>query len=97
MVDAQRRWLLYLIEAEDGSLYCGITTNVERRFEQHVKGQGAKYFRGRAPIKIAYQVGGLTRSEACKLEPKVKKLPRKVKLTIVATQPSLLELTNQVD
>ncbi|WP_111980173.1 GIY-YIG nuclease family protein [Algibacillus agarilyticus] len=97
MVKAKNNWFLYLIEAQDSSLYCGITTDVERRFKQHVEGLGAKYFRGRKPLQVVFQVGGLTRSEASKLEPRIKKLTRKNKLRLVADQPSLDSLVKRLD
>src|SRR5690606_41300577 len=47
-------WLVYIIEAADGTLYTGITTDIERRWQQHVDGRGARYLRGRAPRAVVH-------------------------------------------
>ena len=68
-------WYLYLIECEDGSLYTGITTDVERRYAQHVAGKGARYTRMKKPVRlVGFRECG-TRSEALKAELALKKLP----------------------
>ena len=71
-------WHLYLVRCHDGSLYTGITTNVARRFVEHLEnyGAGAKYLRGRGPLKLVFQkkLGG--RSLALSVESKVKKLSK---------------------
>ncbi|TDI90563.1 MAG: GIY-YIG nuclease family protein [Gammaproteobacteria bacterium] len=69
-------WSVYIIRADDGSLYTGVTTDVERRFAEHRAGRGAKYFRGRQPIAVVYQEAGHTRSSACIRESEIKKMPR---------------------
>ena len=77
-------WHLYLIRVRGGSLYTGIARDVDRRFQEHSSGSpaGAKYFRGKGPLKLVFrhQVG--TRSQALKAEAAVKKLrkPEKEKL-----------------
>ncbi len=71
-------WFIYLIRCKDGSLYTGITTDVDRRFAQHQrKGElGAKYLRGRGPLRLVFQKKLASRSVALKVESKVKKLPK---------------------
>lgn len=76
-------WQVYIILCSDGSLYTGITTNVERRLRQHAEGKGAKYFRGKEPLQVVYQEGGHTRSGASKREAQIKLLPRAKKLQLV--------------
>jgi putative endonuclease len=46
------RWFVYLIECRDGSLYTGISTDVERRYAQHIAGKGARYTRSRPPSRL---------------------------------------------
>lgn len=66
-------WYLYLIECEDGSLYTGITTDVERRYAQHVAGKGARYTRLKKPVRlVGFRECG-TKSEALKAELAMKK------------------------
>jgi putative endonuclease len=78
-------WHLYLIECIDGSYYTGITTNVERRFAQHINGDGARYTRSHKPLRIlaSREVG--THSEALKAELVVKRLPKEEKIAAIAT------------
>jgi putative endonuclease len=76
-------WLVYIILCSDKSLYTGITIDVTRRFNQHAKGQGAKYFRCRQPIQLVYVEIGHDRSSATKREISIKKLPRHKKLQLV--------------
>ena len=47
-------WYLYILQCGDGSLYTGITTDVEKRLEAHRSGKGAKYTRGRSPLELKY-------------------------------------------
>lgn len=69
-------WMVYMIRCSDCSLYTGITTDVERRFQQHCSGKGAKYFYGRTPEAIVYVESAHTRSSAAKREAEIKKLPK---------------------
>lgn len=67
-------WHVYIILCSDASLYTGITTDVERRFDQHATGAGAKYFRGRSPLRVVYSEAGHNRSSASSREAQIKKL-----------------------
>lgn len=77
-------WYLYILRCGDGSLYTGITTDVERRFEAHRSGKGAKYTRSRGAEEIAYREACGSRSEASKREWQVKQLTREEKLQLIA-------------
>ena len=77
-------WFVYIIESSDDSLYTGITTDVERRMQEHGAGKvGAKYFRGREPLRVVYQEGGHDRSSASRREAELKRLTRAQKLELV--------------
>ncbi|MCP4488561.1 MAG: GIY-YIG nuclease family protein [Gammaproteobacteria bacterium] len=77
-------WIVYIIEADDGSYYTGISTDVERRFSEHSgKPGGAKYFNGRRPLAVVYTEAGFNRSSATKREAQVKKLTRRQKLELI--------------
>ena len=67
-------WQVYIILCTDGSLYTGITTDVERRYKQHRDGTGAKYFRGRSPQRVVFLEKGHNRSSASRREAEIKKL-----------------------
>lgn len=72
-------WYLYILRCGDGTLYTGITTDVEKRLELHRSGKGAKYTRGRAPLELVYQESCGTHSDALKREYAIKRLPRRKK------------------
>lgn len=80
----ESRWFVYMIQATDGSLYTGITTDVQRRFNEHLTGkQGAKYFQGRKPEKVVYVEEGHDRSSASRRESEIKRFRREQKLALV--------------
>ncbi len=54
MPKAKLKWTLYILECADGSLYTGITNDIEKRLAAHIAGKGAKYTRGRAPLKLVH-------------------------------------------
>jgi len=80
----ESHWFVYMIQATDGSLYTGITTDVQRRFNEHLCGkQGAKYFQGRKPEKVVYVEEGHDRSSASRRESEIKGFRREQKLALV--------------
>ena len=82
-------WSLYIIEASDRSLYTGITTDVDRRFSEHLEGpRGARYFNGRKPLKILYREDGHDRVSASRREAEIKKLSRRAKQQLIALAQS---------
>ena len=86
MKKATDSWSLYIIQASDASLYTGITTDVERRFDEHAQGlKGAKYFNGRQPVEVVYREDGHSRSSASRREAEIKKLSRRQKQTLIAS------------
>lgn len=75
-------WLVYLLECADGTLYCGITTNMERRLRQH-NGQapgGARYTQGRRPVRLLASRACGCKGNALRLELAVKARPRSLKV-----------------
>jgi len=76
-------WSVYIILCSDGSLYTGISTDVERRFRQHRGGKGAKFFRGRQPLNIAYRENNYSHADACRREIAIKKMPRAEKWALI--------------
>ena len=80
-------WLVYIIEADDASLYTGITTDVERRFSEHLRQKrgGARYFSGRKPRRVVFAEAGHTRSSASRREAEIKKLSRADKQALIRT------------
>lgn len=78
-------WFLYFIRTNKGSLYTGITTNVERRFAEHKSAGklGAKYLKGKGPLQLEFSVKVGSRSQALKLEYQVKQLSKTAKEKVV--------------
>ncbi len=76
-------WYLYILRCGDGSLYTGITTDVEKRLEVHRSGKGAKYTRGRGPLALVYRERCGSHSDALKRERKIKAMSREEKLRMV--------------
>ncbi len=66
-------WYLYLLECRGGSLYTGITTDVERRYAMHAAGKGARYTRLHPPERIALVVAFDSKSDALKAEYAIKR------------------------
>ena len=76
-------WYLYILRCKDGTLYTGITTDVEKRLEAHRTGRGAKYTRGRGPLELVYREECGDHSAALKRELEIKKLPREEKEKLI--------------
>lgn len=76
-------WKLYILRCGDGTLYTGITTDVEKRFTAHASGKGAKYTRGRGPLELMYQEDCGDHSTALKREAEIKKLSREEKEKLI--------------
>lgn len=75
-------WYVYLLSCADGTLYCGITTNITRRLAQH-NGQcagGARYTRGRRPVSLLASKACALREQALRLEQAVKSRPKNQKI-----------------
>ena len=72
----EKIWYLYMLRCGDGSLYTGITTDVQRRLDAHLAGKGAKYTRGRGPLTLVHRESCGSHSEALKRELEVKALTR---------------------
>ena len=85
------RWSVYLLRCADGSLYTGIATDVARRLAEHERGvRGAKYLRGRGPLRLEFArvVGG--RGAALRLERGIKRLSKSAKEALLE-DPGLLD------
>lgn len=77
-------WTVYIIRCDDGSLYTGVTTNMDRRYSEHAGGtRGARYFNGRRPEAVVYRETGFDRSGAQRREAQIKALSREDKLALV--------------
>lgn len=82
--DKNADWVVYLIRNRHNALYCGVTNNLERRFEQHQTGKGAKALKGKGPLKLVWSFSVGSKSEALKTEYAIKQLPKSSKEKLVS-------------
>lgn len=82
-VKPERPYSLYLLLCKGNVIYAGITNDMERRYQQHCDGRGAKFTRSRPPVKVLCHAAVGDRSSALKLEYAVKQLPRAKKVSFV--------------
>lgn len=76
---------IYILRCADGSLYTGIALDVRRRLEEHRSGvRGAKYLRGRLPVELVFEIGAGDRSDALRLEHRVKRMSKGDKEALIA-------------
>ena len=93
----ESNWYLYILRCGDGTLYTGITMDVEKRLEAHRSGKGAKYTRGRGPLELVYRESCGSHSDALKREIQIKRLGRTEKEKLLENSGSNVgtALTNQ--
>lgn len=77
-------WTVYLLRCRDGSLYTGITTDLDRRLTAHNAGTASRYTRSRLPVKLVHEENGFSHSSALKREAAIKRLPRRTKIGLLA-------------
>lgn len=73
----------YILECGDNTFYTGWTNNIEKRLQAHINGKGAKYTRGRLPIKLVYFEKFSTKSDAMKREHAIKSMSKKEKIKLI--------------
>jgi putative endonuclease len=81
---AVKTWVLYLLECKGGSLYAGITNDLEARYAAHKAGKGARYTRARPPMRLIGVAPFPDRSSASKAEWQIKQLPKAQKRSFLA-------------
>lgn len=86
-------WSVYLLQCRDGSYYCGISNDVQARFQAHAQGRGARYTRAHPPLRILGSRSYPDRASAARAEWQVKQLPRHRKLAWLLGQTGVVALT----
>lgn len=89
-----KKWCVYMLECSDSTIYTGITNDLERRIKVHNSGKGSKYVKTRLPVKLVWSIESENRSEASKLEIKIKKLSRVQKINIIENKKEVTDLFN---
>lgn len=79
-------WYVYILKCADGTLYTGITNDLEARLKKHNAGKGAKYTRGRKPVVLVHSQQCEDKSTALKVECSIKKKTRAQKLALVGAE-----------
>lgn len=84
-LSSEDQWHVYLVRCRDGTLYTGIATDVSRRFSehQHGDGKGAKYLRGRGPLRLVFSRSIGARGLALSVESRIKRLSKSSKEALV--------------
>jgi len=75
-------WFVYVVRCRDGTLYTGISRDVEARLEKHNRGKGARYTRGRGPVALVHSERKSSHTAALRREAAIKALPRRQKLAL---------------
>lgn len=78
-----RNWSTYILKCADNSLYCGVTNDFQNRLSKHNDGTASKYTRSRLPVELAAIREKLTKSDAFKLEYRVKRVPSNKKISLL--------------
>jgi putative endonuclease len=90
MMVTEKSWYVYILECYDESLYTGITNNLEKRMVAHKTGKGSKYVRSKKFKEVLHAIPMRDKSEAAKIEYKIKQLERNDKITFFMKHPDLL-------
>lgn len=80
-------WHVYLLECADGTLYCGATNDLDRRLAAHGTPRGARYTRGRGPVRLVWSEAAGSKGDALRRELAVKRLSRGGKLRLAGLTP----------
>ena len=75
-------WVVYLLVCSDNTIYTGCTNNLQKRIDAHNAGRGAKYTKARRPVTLLKFFPCQNKSEALRLEYKIKQMTRKQKLAL---------------
>lgn len=83
----EKNWYLYILLCGDGTLYTGVAVDVDKRFAAHCAGKGAKYTRGRGPLRIVYRECCGSHADTLRRELEVKALRREEKEKLIGSPP----------
>lgn len=88
-------WYVYLVRAANGSLYCGISDDAQRRFAAHQAGRGARFFYSSPAVALVYVESCTTKGDALRRERAIKSLKKSAKETLVSTQSGPVSVNMQ--
>lgn len=90
-------WFVYILECSDSTFYTGCTNNLFKRIDKHNSGNGAKYTKHRRPVKLLKSFKVKNKSQALKLENKIKQLSRKYKILAISNSKIIEELIMKIN
>ena len=90
-----KKQVAYLVRCSDKSLYCGISNDLNRRLIEHNLGKGAKYTRSRRPVDLVGISPEMTKSEALKLEYRIKQLPTNKKISKLTRKENRMTISKK--
>ena len=90
-----KKWVVYLVRCSDKSLYCGISNDLKNRLIEHNSGKGARYTRSRRPVELVGIGPQMTKSEALKLEYRIKQLPADKKIAALTGKESGMTISEK--
>lgn len=79
----EKQWCVYILQCADGTLYTGSTNDIAHRLKMHESGKGAKYTRGRGPLKLIYTENAESASQALQREYAIKQMTRQEKWNLI--------------
>jgi putative endonuclease len=92
---SDEKWVVYLVRCSDNSLYCGISNDLKNRMTEHNSGKGARYTRSRRPVELVGISPEVTKSEALKLEYRIKQLPADKKIAALTKKESGMTISKK--
>jgi putative endonuclease len=90
-----KKWVVYLVLCSDKSLYCGISNDLKSRVIEHNLGKGAKYTRSRRPVDLVAVSPEMTKSDALKLEYRIKRLPANKKMSKLTSKENGMTISKK--
>jgi putative endonuclease len=88
-------YCVYILSCADGSLYTGMTLDLDRRLSEHTAGRGAQWTRRRRPVRLVFSLNDLSYRAACEVERYIKSLTRARKKALVARDPKMMSLVGK--
>ena len=92
---SKKTWIVYLVRCSDNSLYCGVSNDLKNRLIDHNLGKGARYTRSRRPVELVCIGPEMTKSEALKVEYRIKRLPAGKKIAALTGKTNVGMATSE--
>lgn len=93
---AGKAWFVYLVRAQNGALYCGISDDPQRRFTQHRSGKGARFFHSSPAVALVYSESCAGKGDALRRERAIKRLGKAAKEALVAAGSLIAALDGEL-